>query len=130
MKLNEELVEKVRKSQYALVIENKYKNLAYFSGWVITKPRFATHDKLGVESVSIIVAQFLRDSKGIAYMKTFNLISYVPNIVKMMKKQDKICFIICDCQLQFNAKTRQLYPQVYDLKIQTELPLKMGELEN
>lgn len=130
MEINRELVEKVRKSQYALTIENNYKNLAYFSGWVIMKPRFTKHDKLGVESVSIVISQFLRDNKGIAYMKTFNLISYLPNIVEMMKEQDKICFIICDCQMQFNAKTRQLYPQVYDLKIQTTLPLKMGEWEN
>ena len=130
MEINKELLEKVRKSIPALSIENSYKNLAYFSGWVIQKPHIVKHDKTGKESISIILVQFMRDSKGWAYIKTFNLISYVIPIIEQWKKQEKVCFIICDCQMQWNSKTRQNYPQMYDMKIQIELDLKLDESEN
>ena len=130
MEINRELVEKVRKSQYALAIENTYKNQAYFSGWIITKPYIIKHDKTNKESVSFILVQFMRDSKGIAYMKTYSMLSYVTQVVDLLKKQEKVCFIICDCQIQFNGKTRQNYPQVYDLRITYDLDLKLDESEN
>ena len=128
--LNNKTLELVRKSAYALTVENAYKNVAYFSGWVVQRPRIIKHDKTGKESVSLILVQFMRDSKGYAYMKSYNLISYVTPIVEQWKKQDNICFIICDCQLQWNSKTKQNYPQIYDMKIETTLNIKLDESEN
>ena len=75
--MNNDTLEKVRTSMQALSIENAYKNRACFSGWIIERPRIIKHDKTGRESVSLILVQFMRDSKGYAYMKTYNLISYV-----------------------------------------------------
>ena len=128
--MNNKTLELVRKSAYALTIENAYKNIAYFSGWVVQRPRIIKHDKTGKESVSLILVQFMRDSKGYAYMKSYNLISYVTPIVEQWKKQDNICFIICDCQMQWNSKTKQNYPQIYDMKIETTLNIKLDESEN
>ena len=128
--LNNKTLELVRKSAYALTVENAYKNVAYFSGWVVQRPRIIKHDKTGKESVSLILVQFMRDSKGNAYMKSYNLISYVTPIVEQWKKQDNICFIICDCQMQWNSKTKQNYPQIYDMKIETTLNIKLDESEN
>jgi len=128
--LNNKTLELVRKSAYALTVENAYKNVAYFSGWVVQRPRIIKHDKTGKESVSLILVQFMRDSKGYAYMKSYNLISYVTPIVEQWKKQDNICFIICDCQMQWNSKTKQNYPQIYDMKIETTLNIKLDESEN
>lgn len=128
--LNNKTLELVRKSAYALTVENAYKNIAYFSGWVVQRPRIIKHDKTGKESVSLILVQFMRDSKGYAYMKSYNLISYVTPIVEQWKKQDNICFIICDCQMQWNSKTKQNYPQIYDMKIETTLNIKLDESEN
>lgn len=127
MKLNRETIEKVRKSIHALSIENFYKNVAYFSGWIVTKPRIIKHDKTGQESVSLILVQFMRDSNGYAYYKTYNLISYMTPIIELWKNQDKICFVLCECQLLFNVKTHNYYPQVYDMKIQTTLPYELDE---
>ena len=128
--LNNKTLELVRKSAYALTVENAYKNIAYFSGWVVQRPRIIKHDKTGKESVSLILVQFMRDAKGYAYMKSYNLISYVTPIVEQWKKQDNICFIICDCQMQWNSKTKQNYPQIYDMKIETTLNIKLDESEN
>lgn len=128
--MNNKTLELVRKSAYALTVENAYKNVAYFSGWVVQRPRIIKHDKTGKESVSLILVQFMRDSKGYAYMKSYNLISYVTPIVEQWKKQDNICFIICDCQMQWNSKTKQNYPQIYDMKIETTLNIKLDESEN
>ena len=125
-----ETLEKVRKSIPALSIENAYKNIAYFSGWVIQKPRIIKHDKTGRESVSIILVQFMRDPKGWAYLKSFNLISFVTPIIEQWKKQKKICFIICDCQLQWNNKSKQTYPQMYDMQINFELDMPLDEEES
>ena len=127
--LNNKTLELVRKSAYALTVENAYKNIAYFSGWVVQRPRIIKHDKTGKESVSLILVQFMRDAKGYAYMKSYNLISYVTPIVEQWKKQDNICFIICDCQMQWNSKTKQNYPQIYDMKIETTLNIKLDESE-
>lgn len=128
--MNNKTLELVRKSAYALTVENAYKNVAYFSGWVVQRPRIIKHDKTGKESVSLILVQFMRDGKGYAYMKSYNLISYVTPIVEQWKKQDNICFIICDCQMQWNSKTKQNYPQIYDMKIETTLNIKLDESEN
>ncbi|MBO7715218.1 MAG: hypothetical protein J6S85_16740 [Methanobrevibacter sp.] len=128
--MNNKTLELVRKSAYALTVENAYKNVAYFSGWVVQRPRIIKHDKTGKESVSLILVQFMRDGKGYAYMKSYNLISYVIPIIEQWKKQDNICFIICDCQMQWNSKTKQNYPQIYDMKIETTLNIKLDESEN
>lgn len=128
--MKNETLEKVRKSAPALAIENAYKNTACFSGWVVQKPRIIKHDITGKESVSLIIVQFLRDAKGYAYMKSFNLISYVTPIVEMWKKQKNICFIICFCQMQWNRVTRQNYPQIYDMQITQALDLKLDEEES
>ena len=129
--MNKKTIEKVRKSLYAQDIENYYKNLVYLSGWVIDQPRIIKHDKTGKESVSFVIAQFKRDSSGYAYMNTFHLMSYVGPVVETIKKMKKISMIICDCQLQFNAKTHKHYPQVYDLKVECELPYDLDpESEN
>ena len=127
MQLNRETIEKVRKSIHALSIENFYKNVAYFSGWIVTKPRIIKHDKTGQESVSLILVQFMRDSNGYAYYKTYNLISYMTPIIDMWKAQDKICFVICECQLLFNVKTHNYYPQVYAMEIKDRLPYELDE---
>lgn len=129
--MNNELLEKVRTSAFALSVENAYKNVCYFSGWIVQKPRIIKHDKSGVESVSLILVQFMRDSGGWAYLKTFHLISYVTPIIEQFKKQENVCFIVCDCQYQYNAKTKRCYPQIYDMKITMELNLKLAkESEN
>lgn len=129
--MNKETLEKVRTSMPALAMENAYKNSAYFSGWVVQKPRIIKHDKTGKESVSLILVQFLRDAKGYAYIKTYNLISYVTQIVETWKKQKNICLILCDCQMQWNSHTKQNYPQIYEMKIQMELNFKLDkESEN
>ena len=125
MKLNKEIVEKVRTSIYALPIENQYKNLAYFSGWVINKPTIVKHDKTGKESVSLVIVQFMRNPNGYAHVKTFNLVSYIPSIIEQFKKQKKVCYIICDCQFQWNTKLKQTYPSIYDMKI----PFEIRELD-
>lgn len=127
--MNNDTLEKVRTSIQALSIENAYKNRVFFSGWIIEKPRIIKHDKTGKESVSLILVQFMRDGKGYAYMKTYNLISYVTPIVETLKKQENICFIICDAQLQWNSKTKNYYPQMYDMQIETELGMKLDESE-
>lgn len=128
--MNRETLNKVRKTTFALTIENFYKNIAHFSGWVIEKPHIIKHDKTGKESVSLILVQFMRDSKGYAYIKTYNLISYVTPIIEEWKKQENICFILCECQMQWNSKTRQMYPQIYDMKIDKTLNMKLDESEN
>lgn len=126
--MNNETLNKVRTSLYAMSIENSYKNVTYFSGWVIQKPRIIKHDKTGKESVSLILVQFMRDAKGYAYIKTYNLISYVSTVVDQWKKQENICFVLCNCQLQYNSVRKQYYPQIYEMKIHTELDyLKLEE---
>lgn len=123
--MNNDTLEKVRKSLVALSIENTYKNRVFMSGWVIEKPRIIKHDKTGKESVSLILVQFMRDSKGYAYIKTYNLLSYVTPVIDQWKTQKKICFIICDGQLQWNSKTKNCYAQIYDMKVAYELDYEL-----
>ena len=120
-------IEKVRKSMQAQSIENCYKNLVCLSGWILDKPRVITHDTLGRESVSFIIAQFNRDRNGFSYMKTYHLLSYAKSVVNIIKELTSISFIICDCQLQYNNKTKRFYPHVYDLKVESILPLELDQ---
>lgn len=128
--MNDKILDKVRTSMQALSIENAYKNLIYMSGWVIEKPHIIKHNKTGKESVSIVLTQFMRDSNGYAYMKTFYLVSYLPTIVKQFKEMKKVVFIICDCQMQFNSKCKIQYPQIYDMKVEYTLSIPLQEREN
>ena len=120
-------LEKVRKTINAQDIDNCYKNLVYLSGWIIDKPRVITHDTLGRESVSFIIAQFNTNSEGFAYAKTFHLMSYVTPIVETIKSLTNISFIICKCQLQYNNKTKRFYPQVYELKVADKLAYPLDQ---
>jgi len=123
--MNEKVIEKVRTSALALDIENNYRNVAFFSGWIIEQPRIIEHDKTGRESASFIIAQFNRDCNGRAYMKTFHLMTYVHTIVDQIKAMKRISFIVCGCQIQHNGKSGRMYPQVYNMKVQRELPIKL-----
>jgi hypothetical protein len=130
MNLDRTIIDKVRKSNYALSIENFYQNVAYMSGWILSKPKIIKHDDSGRESASIIIAQFFRDENGFAYMKTFNLISYLPTLVAQFKELEYVTFISCVCQLQRNTKVKVLYPQVYEMILKPSLNIKLQESED
>lgn len=127
--MNEKIIDKVRTSVYALDIENRYKNSVYLSGWIIDKPMFIRHNNTNKESVSLVLAQFMRDSNGYAYMRTYHLMAFLPNIVEQFKNMIDISFVMCSCQLHFNNKTQKQYPQIYEMSIDCKLPIKLQESE-
>lgn len=127
--MNKDTIEKVRTSIYALTIENMYKNTVCLSGWIIPKPNFFKHDKTGKESVSFIIVQYIRDSQGYAYYKSYSLLSYVTQVIETLKNQKKICYIICDGQVQFSSLKKMFYPQIYDLRVIYSLDLDLESEE-
>ena len=99
------------------------------SGWVIDQPRIIKHSKTGQESVSFIISQFIRNSNGYAYMKTYHLMSYGAKVIEQIREMKNISFVCCNCELQFNAKTHKYYPQIFEMSVNCVLPYEL-EKEN
>ena len=118
-----DLINKVRKTTYAISMENKYSKNAQINGFILQKPKIVETDK--VLSVSLIVYQFDHDAEGYPYMRTYNIISYVSAVIEQLRDLEYVTFVNCDCLLKWNTRLKTLFPSAYKLDVVMSIDLKL-----
>lgn len=111
-----------------LVVDMKYKyrNSVELSGWIIAKPRFYKHDKLGVQSASLVLCQMTNANSEIK-VERFSCMVYVKDLVEQLKKQENVFFVVAVGKLRYSPKIRNDYTQVVEMKTLMELDMPLAD---
>lgn len=102
----------------------QYTNEVVLSGWIVRKPKCIKHDKLDIESCSLLLHQ-INNNNGQVKIETFNCVCYIKDLVEQLKNQKKILFVAIVGKVRHHYKYGD-YSQIMEIKTLAEIDLPLA----
>lgn len=96
-----------------------YRNDIYLSGFILRKPRFYKHEKVGTESCAFMLYQIVVHSNEVK-VESFNCITYVTPLVEQFRKQKNAFFVAMTGKFRHSFKIDNNYVQVVEMETMIE----------
>jgi len=127
----EELISEIGESALGVSMSGRYTNSLTLNGFLLQKPKFIRNQYRNNESCSFIIYQISRTLDNQTGVKSFNAITYLPQLVNKLKGVENCCFITLFCRLEWTPKLRSYTAQMYDCEITCEMDYKLlGEYQH